>query len=96
MRTPTIITFLLLSVVLAIRSQAQPFALEFDVAGMSCGSCAVSATAALTKIPGVTSATVDFESRRARVEARREIPKDEVRRALGTLGFEARFRATRQ
>lgn len=76
----------------AVQSQ-QPsaFTLEFEVAGMSCGSCAASATRALEQIPGVTSANVDFASKRGRVEASRQLTKDELRRALGTLGFEARF-----
>ena len=38
------------------------------VSGMTCGGCASSAEARLTKIPGVKSARVDFDSAEARVE----------------------------
>ena len=64
---------------------------EFSVAGMSCGGCANHAIEALKNIPGVVEAQVDFGSTRATVKADREITESEVRKALGTLGFEARF-----
>ena len=64
---------------------------EFFVAGMSCGGCAKSATKALEKISGLYEVKVDFDSKRAIVNADREITRREVREALGTLGFEARF-----
>lgn len=67
------------------------FAVEFDVAGMSCGDCATTATRALRQIDGVTRATVDFSSKRGRIEAHRVVSADEIRTALAKLGFEARF-----
>jgi len=39
----------------------------------------------------VTSVSVDFETKRARVEAKRAIANDEIRSSLMKLGFEARF-----
>jgi len=65
--------------------------LEFFVAGMTCGRCAESATKALKKIRGVTAVRVDFESKQARVDAKRIVAPEEVRAALKKLGFEARF-----
>ncbi len=64
---------------------------EFFVAGMSCAGCANSATELLEKIPGVHEAKVDFDSKKASIQAGRVITRDEVREALGKLGFEARF-----
>ena len=64
---------------------------EFVVAGMSCPMCAGYATEALEKISGMAEATVDFDSERATIKATRTITKKEIREALGTLGFEARF-----
>ena len=64
---------------------------EFLVAGMSCDSCALSASKVLKKIPGVRQAKVDFDSKEAVIKSRREISESEVREALATLGFEACF-----
>ena len=66
-------------------------ALEFSVAGMSCAGCAQSATEALKKIRGVQTVTIDFASQDAVITATREIIREQIEEALGTLGFEARF-----
>jgi len=77
--------------VAAFATAQQTFVMEFDVAGLSCGGCEATATEALQKVPGVVNVSVVFETKRARVEARRPIAEDEIRKALGKLGFEARF-----
>lgn len=64
---------------------------EFLVAGMSCDDCAESASKVLKKIPGVRHAKVDFDLKEAVIKSRGEVSKGEVRKALSTLGFEARF-----
>ena len=65
--------------------------LEFSVLGMSCGTCADSATRALTTVPGVLDPTVDFDSKRAHVRSDGTVTREQIRDALATLGFEARF-----
>ncbi len=68
-----------------------PFAMAFEVDGMSCDMCASSATEALEKIRGVDNVQIDFDSKTGTIESSREIDRDEIRKALSTLGFEARF-----
>lgn len=71
---------------------AEKHALRFEIAGMSCEtSCAPAAKKALEKIPGVTTASVNFTRKEGRIEASRKVSADEVRRALSATGFEARF-----
>ncbi len=69
----------------------QPTTLEFRVLGMSCGSCAESATEALATIGGVLEPAVDFDGKQARVRSDGTVTKKQIRDALATLGFEARF-----
>ena len=64
---------------------------DFLLAGMSCAGCANHAAEVLRKIPGVREAMVDFDSEKATIKSDRQITVGEVREALGTLGFEARF-----
>ena len=69
----------------------QPTTLEFSVLGMSCGTCADSATKALATVPGVLAHAVNFDSRRAHVRSDGTVTREQIRAALATLGFEARF-----
>jgi thiol-disulfide isomerase/thioredoxin len=73
------------------KSTGQLFGTEFSVAGMVCEDCAKSAQQLLAQIPGVTRATVDLESEAAVVRSTRDLPREEIEEALGTMGFEARF-----
>jgi len=66
-------------------------ALEFAVMGMTCGTCADTATELLTKLPGVRTARVDFESRSGRVAGTGGVTTAAIRSALATYGFEAQF-----
>lgn len=63
----------------------------FEVAGMNCEKCAITATEALRKLPGVTAASVDFESGAAHVDANESMTTQDVRRTIADLSFEACF-----
>ena len=66
--------------------------LAFSIAGMSCENCASQATETLqSRIPAVIDAMVDFASKEAMLRTNRRVTRAQVREALGTLGFEARF-----
>ena len=82
------VIFLVAQVALAADAK---HALEFKVAGMSCEACVTTATDALKKLRGVTKASVDLTSTKARVESTRAIPRSEVKAALAKFGLEARF-----
>ncbi len=64
---------------------------RFSVAGMTCGTCANSATKELLKISGVREAKVDFDTKQATVKSDTAVTEAAIREALGRLGFEARF-----
>jgi thioredoxin 1 len=64
---------------------------EFAVMGMTCGTCANTATELLAKVPGVHTARVDFDSKSGRVTADGSVTVGDVRSALSTYGFEAQF-----
>lgn len=65
--------------------------LEFEILGMSCETCADSATKALAEVPGVLELVVDFDSKEASVRSDGAVTREQIRDALATLGFEARF-----
>ena len=69
----------------------QPTTLEFRVLGMHCGNCAESATKALETVPGVLEPAVNFDSKEAHVGSDGTVTREQIREALATLGFEARF-----
>ncbi len=69
----------------------QPTTLEFSVLGMHCGNCADSATKTLATVPGVLEPAVNFDSKEGRVRSDGTVTRKQVRDALATLGFEARF-----
>ncbi|HVS31387.1 MAG TPA: thioredoxin domain-containing protein [Thermoanaerobaculia bacterium] len=76
---------------LTASAAAEQFVVEFEVTGLACDGCAATATDALRKLPGVTSAKVTFATRRAHVEANRRIEDAELRVTVAKFGFEARF-----
>ena len=61
---------------------------DHTVRGMTCGHCAGSVTAEITKIPGVTGVQVDVAAGRVTVEADRPVPADEVAAAVDEAGYE--------
>jgi copper chaperone CopZ len=58
-----------------------------DVEGMTCAGCAATVKAALTKIPGVSEVSVDFESRRATLSGRQDLTEEAIRNALTDAGY---------
>ncbi|MHB1799614.1 MAG: heavy-metal-associated domain-containing protein [Vulcanimicrobiaceae bacterium] len=58
-----------------------------SITGMTCNNCVRHVTEALRELPGVRDATVDLTSASATIEADREIPRDEIARALDDAGY---------
>jgi Cu+-exporting ATPase len=58
-----------------------------SVTGMTCQNCVRHVSQALSELPGVRSVDVNLESGSARLEAEREIPRDELSAALDEAGY---------
>ncbi|MBI3003679.1 MAG: heavy-metal-associated domain-containing protein, partial [candidate division NC10 bacterium] len=63
---------------------------DFGVGGMSCASCAATIEAALRKVPGVQSASVNFGAERATVLAAPEVAPATLLQAVRDVGYEPR------
>lgn len=61
--------------------------LHFDVAGMTCSSCAMRVEKVLTRQPGVEKATVNFANEEAVVELAEPMPPGELVRAVEKIGY---------
>ena len=61
---------------------------DYTVRGMTCGHCARSVTAEITKIPGVTGVRVDVAAGRVTVESDQPVPADAVAAAVDEAGYE--------
>lgn len=69
---------------------AQLATVELKVSGMTCSGCAVSVRNALLETPGVTSAEVDLESARAKVQYdERQVSTGKLIEAISKTGFKA-------
>ena len=67
---------------------------QFQVEGMHCDGCAQSITAALQAVPGIKSATVSFESKKATVVTEgKQLATSEIEKTINDLGFKARLLA---
>jgi copper chaperone CopZ len=65
---------------------------EFTVEGMTCGSCANTATNVLKNVKGVKAATVDFETKKAKVIASNKLSEKQIKDAIkAKTNFEAMF-----
>ncbi len=63
---------------------------ELKVSGMTCGGCAISVRNALLETPGVTSAEVDLESARAKVQYDgAQVSTGKLIEAINKTGFKA-------
>lgn len=63
---------------------------RFVVYGMTCDACARNAAREMQKLLGVVTANVDFDSKQAKVQAKRATTTfPDIQSALKTLGFEA-------
>ncbi len=58
---------------------------EIEITGMSCQHCVNAVKSALEKIPGVTRVEVSLGS--AVLESTRDVPRDELDRALDDEGY---------
>lgn len=65
----------------------------FKVGGMSCSACAVSIENSLTAVPGVQSASVDFEAGQAKVVLKGDsVPERDLIKAIQKAGpYQAKF-----
>ena len=63
----------------------------FTVEGMTCNGCAQGLTEALQKMEGIGTATVDFDSKTAKVVATNEVTVQKIKAAVKGRNFEALF-----
>jgi copper chaperone CopZ len=61
---------------------------DYTVRGMTCGHCAVSVTAEITKIPGVTSVQVEVATGRLSIESDQPVAAEAVAEAVDEAGYE--------
>ena len=70
---------------------------EFAIEGMACQGCADSITSALTQVPGVQSANVSFQDKRAVVLAKEsEVPTEKILAAIAAAGYKGQLAAATQ
>lgn len=70
---------------------AGPGNVAFTLYGMTCDACARSAEKALSKVPGVLGAQVDFRTRKVNLRTDTPVARERLREALKPFGYEARF-----
>ncbi len=68
-------------------ADTRPF--DLDIEGMTCAGCVARAERALASVPGVTEASVNLATKRARVRAGPEVAQDALVAAVATAGYEA-------
>jgi copper-exporting ATPase len=54
----------------------------YTIKGMGCTGCAATVEERLSKVSGVTAVRVDFDQQKAFVEAPKEVPLAELKKAL--------------
>jgi copper chaperone CopZ/predicted peroxiredoxin len=70
---------------------------SFDVEGMTCQGCVDTITSALKAIPGVRSAKVSLEDKKAVVEANESsVPSEKILAAIKTAGYKAKPASTEE
>ncbi len=62
---------------------------ELDIGGMTCASCAMRVEKALAKVPGVTRASVNLATEKARIESDATVEPDTLATAVRKAGYEA-------
>ena len=62
---------------------------ELDISGMTCASCAMRVEKALAKVPGVTRASVNLATEKARVDADPSVQTDTLLNAIRKAGYDA-------
>lgn len=71
----------------AIPAGAQVLALK--ISGMDCAACTVEIQKSVEKVPGVSSAVVDYDSARATVVTNGKVDPQAVLAAVATTGYKA-------
>ena len=66
----------------------EPIVLDFDVEGMTCGSCAARVQRTLAKAEGVAVAEVNYATGRAHVETSDPIDPEMLREAVARVGYQ--------
>ena len=61
---------------------------NFKIKGMACEDCAIHVREALLKMPGIDSATVNFESESATAQGENSIPFSDFGDLLDNAGYE--------
>jgi Cu+-exporting ATPase len=64
---------------------------DLVIGGMTCASCVARVERVLKKTPGVSAATVNLATERARVETQSGVSVDTLLAAIGRAGYEARL-----
>lgn len=62
------------------------FQKEFHITNLTCDACVKLGVMALRDIPGVTAATIDLKTGKTAFSADREIPAEEISKALDAIG----------
>lgn len=63
--------------------------LSLNVTGMDCAACTVSIERSVEKVPGVRSADIDFDARRARIVADAGVDPKAIVAAVASAGYKA-------
>src|SRR5215218_10238578 len=69
---------------------SEPGKLDFEVEGMTCGSCAVRIERVLGRQPGVASAEVNFATGKARVASEGPVEVGGLQAAVEQIGYRIR------
>jgi copper chaperone CopZ len=75
-----------------IEPQIDPVAarpLDLEIEGMTCASCVARVERSLAAVPGVSEASVNLATRRARVEAGPQVETESLVEAVASAGYEA-------
>jgi Cu+-exporting ATPase len=67
---------------------------ELDIGGMTCASCALRVEKALNKVPGVTRASVNLATERARIESDATVDPETLANAVRKAGYDATLSAS--
>ncbi|MFB9123351.1 copper ion binding protein, partial [Paraburkholderia dipogonis] len=67
---------------------------ELDIGGMTCASCALRVEKALAKVPGVTRASVNLATERARIESDAGVDPETLANAVRKAGYDATLSAS--
>ncbi|WP_168791866.1 heavy metal translocating P-type ATPase [Paraburkholderia aromaticivorans] len=67
---------------------------ELDIGGMTCASCALRVEKALNRVPGVTRASVNLATERARIESDATVDPETLANAVRKAGYDATLSAS--